>query len=64
MKVVFTMSVEQLQIISQSLNHSFIHDKLFDRHDPAYRDLDTSIQKAIGQIDQAWPATASFKIVY
>lgn len=63
MKVVFTMSVEQLKIISHSLNHSFIHDKLFDRNDPAYCDLDTSIQKAIGQIEKAWPATASFKII-
>lgn len=63
MKVVFTMSVEQLKIISDSLNHSFLHDKLFDRDNPAYRDLDTSIQKAIGQIEKAWPATTSFKIV-
>jgi hypothetical protein len=63
MKIQLTLSAEQLELLSQSIVYSSLHDKLLKQDNPAWRELSAIILLADDEVNKGMNRQASYKLV-
>jgi hypothetical protein len=62
MKIQLTMSIEQLQIVAESLVFSSINDRLL-RKTAAWKDLHAIVRMANDEVNNDVPRQATYKLI-